>query len=88
MKIARVLILDDESTLRTALFRLLDRKGYNVVTAQSIEEAKNFCKQDKPFDLAILDMNLPDGDGLEFMDFLKNENSLAAVLSKTAAKNK
>ena len=74
MKIARVLILDDESTLRTALFRLLDRKGYNVVTAQSIEEAKNFCKQDKPFDLAILDMNLPDGDGLEFMDFLKNEN--------------
>jgi PleD family two-component response regulator len=45
MKSARVLILDDESTLRTALFRLLDRKGFNVVTAQKIEEAKQFCNR-------------------------------------------
>jgi DNA-binding NtrC family response regulator len=71
MKTSRVLILDDESTLRTALFRLLDRKGHNVVTAQQIDEAKNFCAPDKKFDLAIVDMNLPDGDGMEFMTFLK-----------------
>lgn len=71
MKTSRVLILDDESTLRTALFRLLDRKGHNVVTAQKIDEAKNFCSPDKKFDLAIVDMNLPDGDGMEFMTFLK-----------------
>jgi len=72
MKTTRVLILDDESTLRTALFRLLDRKGHNVVTAHKIEEAKGFCAPDKKFDLAIVDMNLPDGDGLEFMNYLKN----------------
>lgn len=72
MKTTRVLILDDESTLRTALFRLLDRKGHNVVTAHKIEEAKSFCAPDKKFDLAIVDMNLPDGDGLEFMGFLKS----------------
>lgn len=72
MKSNRVLILDDESTLRTALFRLLDRKSYNVVTAQRIEEAKSFCAADKPFDLAIVDVNLPDGDGLEFMTYLKS----------------
>ncbi|WP_409478264.1 sigma-54-dependent transcriptional regulator [Pseudobdellovibrio sp. HCB154] len=71
MKTSRVLILDDESTLRTALFRLLDRKGHNVVTAQKIDEAKNFCAPDKKFDLAIVDLNLPDGDGMEFMTFLK-----------------
>lgn len=72
MKTTRVLILDDESTLRTALFRLLDRKGFNVVTAQRIDEAKSFCAADKKFDLAIVDMNLPDGDGLEFMSFMKS----------------
>ena len=72
MKTTRVLILDDESTLRTALFRLLDRKGFNVVTAQRIDEAKAFCAADKKFDLAIVDMNLPDGDGLEFMSFMKS----------------
>ncbi len=83
MKTARVLILDDESTLRTALFRLLDRKGYTVVTAQKIEEAKSFCSTDKPFDLAIVDVNLPDGDGLEFMTFLKNQNPATEIIILT-----
>lgn len=72
MKSTRVLILDDESTMRTALFRTLDRKGYSVVTSQTIEEAKSYCSSDKLFDLAIVDVNLPDGDGLEFMTYLKS----------------
>lgn len=72
MKSTRVLILDDESTMRTALFRTLDRKGYSVVTSQTIEEAKSYCSSDKIFDLAIVDVNLPDGDGLEFMTYLKS----------------
>jgi DNA-binding NtrC family response regulator len=72
MKSTRVLILDDESTLRTALFRTFDRKGYSVVTSQSIEEAKSYCTADKNFDLAIVDVNLPDGNGLEFMTYLKS----------------
>ncbi len=71
-KVTRVLILDDESTLRTALFRTFDRKGYSVVTSQSIEEAKSYCTVDKNFDLAIVDVSLPDGDGLEFMTYLKS----------------
>jgi DNA-binding NtrC family response regulator len=76
MKSTRVLILDDESTMRTALFRTFDRKGYSVVTSQSIEEAKSYCSvnggSDKIFDLAIVDVNLPDGNGLEFMTYLKS----------------
>lgn len=83
MKTTRVLILDDESTLRTALFRLLDRKGYTVVTAQKIEEAKSFCSTDKSFDLAIVDVNLPDGDGLEFMGFLKKQNPATEIIILT-----
>ncbi len=71
MKLPRVLILDDESTLRTALFRLLDRKGFQVITAQRIDEARTFLNPEKPFDLAIIDMNLPDGNGLEFMTEFK-----------------
>ena len=55
VKPTRVLILDDESTLRTALFRLLDRKGYQVVTAQRLDEARTFMTPEKPFDIAIID---------------------------------
>ena len=71
MKQIRVLILDDESTLRTALFRLLDRKGYQVVTAQRLDEARSFMSPDKPFDIAIVDMNLPDGNGLDLISEVK-----------------
>ena len=50
MRSQRVLILDDESSLRTALFRVLDRKGLNVLTANKIEEAKILCQGDTPID--------------------------------------
>jgi len=83
MKSPRVLILDDESTLRTALFRLLDRKSFQVVTAQKIEEARTFLSPDRPFDLAIIDMNLPDGNGLDFMAELKNMNAGTQVIVLT-----
>jgi DNA-binding NtrC family response regulator len=71
MKINRVLVLDDESSLRTALFRVLDKKGFKVITANRIDEAKSLCQGDNLVDLAIVDLNLPDGDGIEFMSYLK-----------------
>jgi DNA-binding NtrC family response regulator len=83
MKPTRVLILDDESTLRTALFRLLDRKGYQVVTAQRIDEARSFMSPDKPFDIAIIDMNLPDGNGLDFIAELKAQMPMTQVIVLT-----
>lgn len=83
MKQTRVLILDDESTLRTALFRLLDRKGYQVVTAQRIDEARSFMGPEKPFDLAIIDMNLPDGNGLDFISEIKSLSAATQVIVLT-----
>lgn len=83
MRSQRVLILDDESSLRTALFRVLDRKGLNVITANKIEEAKILCQGDTPIDLAIVDLNLPDGDGIEFMSHLKSINPACEVIILT-----
>ncbi len=83
MKPIRVLILDDESTLRTALFRLLDRKGYQVVTAQRLDEARTFMTPDKPFDLAIVDMNLPDGNGLDLISEIKSISAATQVIVLT-----
>ncbi len=71
MRSSRVLIVDDESSLRTALFRILDRKGLSVVTANHAEEAKFLSQSEQPIDLALVDLNLPDGDGIELMIHLK-----------------
>lgn len=83
MKPIRVLILDDESTLRTALFRLLDRRGYQVVTAQRLDEARSFMSPEKPFDIAIVDMNLPDGNGLDLMAEIKAQSPQTQVIVLT-----
>ncbi len=69
MQARKVLVVDDESSLRTALFRVLDRKNYQVSTASSCREA--LALANVPVDLIILDLHLPDGDGLSLMDQLK-----------------
>lgn len=71
MRSARILVVDDESSLRTTLFRILEKKGFNVVTANRAEEARMLGQTDQPLDMAILDLNLPDGDGLQLMTDLK-----------------
>jgi DNA-binding NtrC family response regulator len=67
----RILIVDDEASLRTALFRALDRKGYQVITSASAKEAETVGSTDKALDLAIVDLRLPDGDGIELMQKLR-----------------
>lgn len=67
----RILIVDDESSLRTALFRVLDRQGFQVITANCKREAEALASTDQALDLAIVDLRLPDGDGIELMQHLK-----------------
>ncbi|MGE3974307.1 MAG: sigma-54-dependent transcriptional regulator [Bdellovibrionales bacterium] len=69
----KVLIVDDESTLRTALFRVFERKGFQVVTAATCAEAVKLTAMDQPVDLALIDLKLPDGDGIELMTALKKQ---------------
>lgn len=83
MQVARILIVDDEAGLRTALFRALDRKGYQVITAASKKEAETISQSEKPIDLALVDLRLPDGDGLELMSHIKNLHRNAQVIILT-----
>ena len=83
MKAPRVLVVDDEASLRTALFRIFDRKGFQVVTASRIEEAKVFTPVEQPLDLAIIDLNLPDGDGLSLMASIKELHPHCEVIILT-----
>tara|TARA_B100001248_G_scaffold262154_1_gene256407 strand:+ start:3490 stop:4878 length:1389 start_codon:yes stop_codon:yes gene_type:complete len=70
MQARKLLIVDDESSLRTALFRILDKKNYQVLTASSVKEAKALASSG--VDLSIVDLSLPDGNGLQLMRELKS----------------
>ena len=85
MKSSRILIVDDESAIRTPLFRLFDRKGHQVLTASKIEEAKLISQSENKINLAIVDLNLPDGDGIELMTWLKANTPNCQVIILTGA---
>lgn len=61
----RILVVDDEETVREALRTLFAREGYDVWTAPSAEDALALLK-DEYFPLIILDLFLPGMDGIEF----------------------
>ena len=63
---ARVLIVDDDPDFRQSAGRLLSDRGYHVVgAAGSVEQARAALGDARP-DAVLLDVNLPDGDGIDF----------------------
>ena len=67
---ARVLIVEDETRLRELLQRALSGWGFDAVAARSGEEARRHCAA-QPFDIVVLDLNLPGMDGLEMLAVLR-----------------
>jgi CheY-like chemotaxis protein len=62
----RVLIVDDDLSLRKMLYRILERGGYAVLSASSGPEALAICRRSSPpLDLLITDYNMPGMNGLE-----------------------
>jgi len=67
----RVLLVDDEEIIRTLLKRALEKDGIDIITAASKSEALEVFLHN-PVDLMIVDKNLPDGSGLEFIEAARN----------------
>ena len=61
----RILFVDDENSVRTFALRALRKKGYDVVGANSAENALEILKEDKNFQLLITDMVMPGQNGIE-----------------------
>jgi two-component SAPR family response regulator len=69
----RILLLEDDAQLRTALSQVLELEGYGVVTAADGAEAVKKAL-DFPFELLIFDVKLPGPDGLEVLARFKEAN--------------
>lgn len=80
---AKILIVEDDSYLREGLEELLTKESYEPVCAKNCTEAKTLFKEDS-FDLIILDVMLPDGNGLELCSFIRSTGADVPVLFLTA----
>lgn len=82
MKGARILVIDDEAIVCKSCKRVLEPEGYQVDTAQSSREGLK--KADElTYDLVILDLKMPEIDGIEILRLLKEQNEEVQVIMIT-----
>src|SRR2546428_958226 len=79
----RVLIIDDERPVLMTLEALLKRHGYQVDTAPTAAQGLKVLKSKSPT-LVLLDLKLPDADGLEMLERIKSELPKVQVIILTA----
>lgn len=79
----KLLLVEDESALRTVLLSSLRQAGYVVEEAADFKQAQEKIMLYQ-YDCVLLDLTLPDGDGLDLLRALKAEGSPAGVLIITA----
>ena len=75
----RILVVDDEQTVRDFLQRVLETAGYTVITASNGQEALDKVSQ---FDisLVLLDIMMPGLDGFEVLDYMRQYANIPVIM--------
>jgi DNA-binding NtrC family response regulator len=79
----RIVVIDDQHTVQATLTAVLQRHGYAVETAPNAAQGRRKVAEYKP-DLVLLDLGLPDADGLDVLRELKADQPLVPVMILTA----
>ena len=79
----RVLVVDDEPTLRRSLSRLLQSRGCSVITADDGEQAMNLLEREQ-IDVALVDLMMPKVGGLELLEHVRDKHDGVEVVMMTA----
>ena len=79
----RILIVDDDETVRGYLETLFSRRDYEIRTAGSGKEAIHILSEEY-FPVVIADLNMPDLRGIQVLDYIQQQEMMTAVLIITA----
>ncbi len=81
----RILIAEDEASIRDFIVINLKRGGYDVVEAENGREAiEKYDEANGDFDVALLDIMMPELDGLEVCKYLRRKSSTIGIIMLTA----
>ena len=74
----QILLLEDEENLNKGISFKLGKEGYQVFQAYTIADAKSIFNSEK-IDLVICDITLPDGNGLEFGEYIRSKSNVILI---------
>ena len=75
----RILTIEDESNIRRFVRLALETEGYEVYEADGLKRGLIEAGTRRP-DLVVLDLGLPDGDGLDFIADLRNWSEIPVIV--------
>ena len=75
---ARLLLVEDDMTLSLGIVYSLEKEGYKVESVASVKDAKNIISKEE-FDLIILDIGLPDGNGFDLCKFIRKRKTTPVI---------
>jgi PAS domain S-box-containing protein len=74
----RILVIDDDPAILVSTARILEKAGYSVITGGTADEAFRLAREHRPA-LVLLDVVLPDGNGMHVARIMKQDSALAGV---------
>lgn len=77
---SKVLLIEDDTMIASGICYALEMEGYETCSVTKIADAKKIVL-DKKFDLAMIDMQLPDGTGFDVSEMLKNTDTSIIFLT-------
>ena len=75
----KILVVEDEANIRTFMETILESNNYQMICAGSCGMGKTMFLSHTP-DLVILDLGLPDEDGLMFLEFVRRDSSIPIII--------
>lgn len=75
----KILLIEDESNIRNLVATMLETAGYQTILADSCTAAKTLFSSYLP-DLVILDLGLPDADGMTFLEFVRKDYFIPIIV--------
>ncbi|MBP0960464.1 MAG: response regulator transcription factor, partial [Oscillospiraceae bacterium] len=75
----KILVIEDESNILSFINTILDANNYRVITAKSCNEGKMMFSSHLP-DLVMLDLGLPDADGLQFIKYAREFSTVPIIV--------
>jgi DNA-binding response OmpR family regulator len=76
----KILIIDDEADIRFLLKRALTSRKFSVLEAENLKQGLDLYCRETP-DIIILDVNLPDGNGVYYARKFKNDRNMVIFIS-------